>query len=120
LKLEPPDSDPQQGETNMIPYRLEHVIEQLLHSNPLNSGHEQRIIKDLTGVRVARQNARTVWDSILEHKWYMSEHLNRDVGMRTAAVDYLDNIAPRLSTSQSRIPSGLRRSFALVVKRYGS
>ena len=79
----------------MLLFRLDYVIERTLHAlNPASGRREQRIIKDLTGVRVAERNAREVWSSILEHKWYLGERLNRDVGLRTAAVDYLENIKP--------------------------
>jgi hypothetical protein len=84
----------------MIPFRLDYVIERtLLALNTANGRREQRIIRKLTGVRLTDRNAHQVWSSILEHKWYLSERLNRDVGLRTAAVDYLENIA-RPSTAQ--------------------
>jgi hypothetical protein len=78
----------------MIPFRLDHVIEKTLRASSLTSGRrEQRLIKDLTGVRLPRTKAQLVWSSILEHKWYIGERLNRDVGLRTAAADYFENIA---------------------------
>jgi hypothetical protein len=36
--------------------------------------------------------ARALWPRILEHKWFLSERLGRDVGLRVAAIDYLENI----------------------------
>lgn len=79
----------------MIPFRLEYVIERALQAaNPASGRRERRLINELTGVRLTERNAREVWPSILEHKWYLGERLNRDVGLRTAAVDYLENIAP--------------------------
>src|SRR3954470_8974517 len=79
----------------MIPFRLDYVIERTLRaSNSASGQRERRIIKDLTGIRLPKSNAREVWSSILEHKWYLGERLNRDVGLRTAAIDYLENFAP--------------------------
>jgi Domain of unknown function (DUF4032) len=79
----------------MIPFRLDYVIERTLQTiNPASGRRERRMINDLTGVRVPDRKAREIWPSILEHKWYLGERLNRDVGLRTAAVDYLENIAP--------------------------
>jgi hypothetical protein len=79
----------------MIPFRLDYVIERTLQAASLTVGRrEQRIIKEMTGVRLPRGKAREVWSSILDHKWYLGERLNRDVGLRTAAVDYVENIAP--------------------------
>jgi len=81
--------------SRMIPFRLDYVIERTLQATNLASGRrERRMIKELTGVRLPDRKAREVWSSILEHKWYLGERLNRDVGLRTAAVDYLENIAP--------------------------
>ncbi len=79
----------------MIPFRLEYVIERLVYAaSPISGRREQRMIKALTGIKVAEPHAREVWSSILEHKWYLGERLNRDVGLRAAAVDYLENINP--------------------------
>ena len=79
----------------MILFRLDYVIEQTLQATNPASGHrERRMIKELTGVPLPQRKALEVWSSILEHKWYLGERLNRDVGLRTAAVDYLENIAP--------------------------
>jgi hypothetical protein len=79
----------------MIPFRLEHVItETLSRTSPASGRRERRTIKHLTGVRLSGRSAREVWLAVLDHKWYLSERLGRDVGLRTAAVDYLENIAP--------------------------
>ena len=87
----------------MIPFRLDYIIERLLQAgNSTNGRRQQKIIRELTGVRVTERNAREVWSSILEHKWYLGERLNRDVGLRTAAVDYLENIAPPQTTQRLR------------------
>jgi Domain of unknown function (DUF4032) len=79
----------------MIPFRLEHVIvDSLNRTNPASGRRERRTIKNLTGVRLSDRSAREVWLAIVDHKWYLGERLGRDVGLRTAAVDYLENIAP--------------------------
>lgn len=95
----------------MIPFRLDYVIERMRYAmNQASGRREQRLIRDLTGVRLTERNAREVWSSILEHKWYLGERLNRDVGLRTAAVDYLENIAPPPIAQRTRrdtLPPGL-------------
>ena len=95
----------------MIPFRLDYVIERTLRaSNSASGQRERRIIKDLTGVRFGQTNAREVWASILEHKWYLGERLNRDVGLRTAAIDYLENFAPPQIVRRTRndtVPPGM-------------
>ncbi|MBA3053174.1 diguanylate cyclase [bacterium] len=54
------------------------------------------IIHYLTGLRTEEEEARTLWSSILEHKYLMSEKLFRNVGFRVAALDYFLNIDKRL------------------------
>jgi len=87
----------------MIPFRLEYVIEETLRlMSSTNGSRERRVIRDLTGVQIPGSQAREVWSAILLHKWYLGERLNRDVGLRTAAVDYLENISPPLTIAQAR------------------
>src|ERR1043165_5742516 len=53
-----------------------------------------RALRKLAGVRLSEREARAAWPRIMEHKWYMGERLGRDVGLRVAAVDYFENVAP--------------------------
>ena len=103
-----------------MPFRLEYVIERTIHlANSVNGRRERRMINKLTGVRLPEANAREVWSSILEHKWYLGERLNRDVGLRTAAVDYLENIAPSAivqRTRRDRLPPRLPMMRPLIAK----
>ncbi len=50
------------------------------------------LIFSLIGVRLDEQKARTDWKYILEHKYFMSEKLTRNVGIRVAALDFYTNI----------------------------
>ena len=49
-------------------------------------------LKSAAGPGLTPAEAREVWPQVLEHKWYMSERLGRDVGLRVAAVDYFTNV----------------------------
>ena len=103
----------------MIPFRLDYVIERSLKAAIRASGRrERRMIKELTGARMDRTHALEVWSSILEHKWYLGERLNRDVGLRTAAVDYLENIAPQPARGSFRdtLPPRLPMMRPLIAK----
>ena len=104
----------------MIPFRLDYVIERTLQAtNPASGRRERRMIKELTGVRLPERKAREAWSSILEHKWYLGERLNRDVGLRTAAVDYLENIAPPPVVRRTRrdtLPPRLPMMQPLIAK----
>jgi len=45
----------------------------------------------LTGYSVDPETATEIWPAIQQHKWYLSEKLGRDVGVRIACLDYLEN-----------------------------
>ena len=72
-----------------IAYRLDQVIERALKTPGVR---QQRALKVLTGLDLATEEASFFWPRILDHKWYMSERLGRDVGLRVAAVDYFENV----------------------------
>ena len=52
-------------------------------SRYLNS--RRRAIRRLAGVSLSEAEARAAWPRILDHKWYVSERLGRDVGPHVAA-----------------------------------
>ncbi len=48
-----------------------------------------RLLANLTGHHFKNHTeAAHYWREVLEHKWYMSEQVNQDVGLRRAALDY--------------------------------
>jgi SpoVK/Ycf46/Vps4 family AAA+-type ATPase len=47
---------------------------------------------DLSGVAFEPDIAANLWPMVLKHKWLLSEKLYRDVGLRTACIDFLDNM----------------------------
>ncbi|MHB8110963.1 MAG: ATP-binding protein [Syntrophorhabdaceae bacterium] len=49
-------------------------------------------IFEISGVKLEADIAHDVWPRILLHKWLMSEKLGRDVGLRIACIDFLENI----------------------------
>ena len=93
-----------------IPYKLDHVIEQTLNTPGLR---EQRALKVLTGLELNKGEATFFWPRILDHKWYMSERLGRDVGLRVAAVDYFENVWSE-NLWQPRRKGALRSLFEAV------
>jgi hypothetical protein len=104
-----------------IQFKLDHAIER---THALASETEQRAIKELVGVRLPALQAREVWQRIMEHKWYISERLGRDVGERVAAIDYFENIRPDLlRPAQSWIVRGLRGIWLAIkeeVRAFGA
>jgi hypothetical protein len=91
----------------MIPFRLDYVIEK---SSEEGSCDEQKALKELAGVGLKPGEARAEWPRVLEHKWFMSERLGRDVGLRVAALDYFENV---------RLPRHTRTSHAPAASRLG-
>ena len=49
-------------------------------------------IFEISGEKFAPEIAAELWPKILKHKWLLSEKLGRDVGLRTACIDYIDNM----------------------------
>jgi hypothetical protein len=93
----------------MIPFRLDYVIESTLAER---ANEEQKVLKELAGVKLTPAEARAEWTRVLEHKWFISERMGRDVGLRVAAIDYFENVRlPRHTrTAHKPLPSRLRRA----------
>jgi transitional endoplasmic reticulum ATPase len=49
-------------------------------------------IFEMSGVKFEADTASDLWAKILQHKWLLSEKVGRDVGFRTACVDFLENV----------------------------
>lgn len=73
----------------MIPFRLDYAIDRTLRDNRCE---EKRLLRELAGVRLSAAEARAEWPRVLEHKWFVSERLGRDIGLRVAALDYFENV----------------------------
>jgi hypothetical protein len=93
----------------MVPFKLDYVIEQTLRGG---ASEEQRLLGELAGVKLARAEAAAEWPRVLEHKWFVSERLGRDIGLRVAAIDYFENVRlPRHARTSGRGAShALRRA----------
>lgn len=69
-------------------YKLDYTIEKTLNFKP---NLEQKFLLEYTGKKFSEEEARGLWLRVIDHKWYISERLNRDIGLRVAAVDYVQN-----------------------------
>lgn len=49
-------------------------------------------IFEINGIKFDPDAAADLWPRILQHKWLMSEKLGRDVGLRVACTDFLENM----------------------------
>lgn len=71
-----------------VQFESDHVTGQAL----ADDGSETQELKSVAAVALSSLEAQEVWPQVLEHKWYMSERLGRDVGLRVAALDYFKNV----------------------------
>lgn len=54
-------------------------------------------IFEMSGVKFEPEIAVDLWAKIQQHKWLLSERLCRDVGFRTACIDFLENMEQALN-----------------------
>ena len=54
-------------------------------------------IFELSGAKFEPDIAADLWPKIMKHKWLLSEKLGRDVGLRIACIDFLENIEQALA-----------------------
>lgn len=52
------------------------------------------LIYEFSGQKVELKIAEELWPKIMQHKWVLSEKLGRDVGMKVACLDFMENIEP--------------------------
>lgn len=54
-------------------------------------------IFEISGAKFEPELAFDLWPKILQHKWLLSEKLGRDVGLRIACIDFLENMEQALN-----------------------
>jgi len=99
----------------MVIYRDDLAIDKVLRSAP---GLERTILRIYTGREISEPDAKVLWQRILDHKWYVSERLSRDVGFRVAAIDYVEHFYDPFQTTRS--PSALSVYGKMFMKRVGT
>ncbi len=103
----------------MILYKLDYVIEKTLNK----ASDERQVLHKLANVKLSDRDAAKAWTRILDHKWYMSERMGRDVGLRVAAIDYFENVepvpTPRRAASRGGLPARLRMMEPLMKQAHG-
>lgn len=77
------------GDTQHVAEELHEPLERLR----LRRGNElfSDLLHALTHKRYQSSEAEYLWNEIVVHKYYMSEKLKRNVGIKVAVLDYLDN-----------------------------
>jgi hypothetical protein len=69
-------------------YRNDYLIDRILESILTR---EQKDLAEFTGKTLSKSEAKNVWERVVDHKWYVSERLQRDIGLRVAAIDFVEN-----------------------------
>lgn len=80
----------------------------------------QIFLQEFTGNSFSRADAEIIWSKVIDHKWYVSEDLRRDVGLRVAAVDFVDNFyAPQKNRTKAKTEnSGFFSQAVIKVKKF--
>ncbi len=60
------------------------------HESPTPEECASKIF-EMSGMKFSPEAAADLWAKILQHKWLLSEKVGRDVGCRTACIDFLEN-----------------------------
>jgi hypothetical protein len=72
---------------------------------------QRTLLNAMAGVKLSARESREALPRIENHKWYMSERLGRDVGLRVAVIDYFENIYE---------PPAVRSESGTLTQRLGS
>ena len=72
----------------MIFYALDYTIEKVLQQKQTDA---QKFLRKFTDEKFSKSEAQFIFEKIGDHKWYVSERLQRDIGLNVAAVDYFEN-----------------------------
>ncbi len=84
---------------------------------------DRNVLQIFIGKRLSEMEADRLLHRIADHKWYVGERLDRDVGYYVAAIDYIENFYRPLSSQRggSEIAAFLRKATRAVgsaVKTY--
>ncbi|MFT3746010.1 MAG: hypothetical protein QM785_17200 [Pyrinomonadaceae bacterium] len=72
----------------MTSYNLQFASDTPIDQVP---GMGRSLLQVYTGSRISEMEADRLLRRIADHKWHISEKLNRDVGFHVAAIDYVEN-----------------------------
>ena len=93
-------------------YRLDYTVEKTLNFKP---SLEQKFLLEYTGKNFPAKEAEKLWLMVIDHKWYVSERLNRDIGLRVAAVDYIANFyKPPVNENKDSFIRTMQKFFRTV------
>jgi hypothetical protein len=77
----------------------------------------QVMLEQFTGREFSRRDAETLWSGVIRHQKLLSRSLEREVSLRVAAVDFIENVVDEASIGR-KSGSGIRAFFGFWLKRY--
>lgn len=82
----------------------------------------QGLVEAMTGIVLPRREAKIVLERIPDHKWLLSEQLGRDVGIKVAAIDLVENFYHPVSRAAfgDRIWNGIKTAFVRYAEARGN
>jgi len=81
-----------------------------------NEDYSARIF-EISGYKVNPEMAQDIWTQMQHHKWVLSEKMSRDVGIKVACVDYIENVfSAENSLHESQKIDQLRRLGAQIIQ----
>ncbi len=69
-----------------------------LQNGKLSSEEYASNIFEISGHKVDPEVSAELWAKIQRHKWVLSEKIGRDVGIKVACLDYIENVLPTESS----------------------
>ncbi|HOW27444.1 MAG TPA: diguanylate cyclase [Elusimicrobiota bacterium] len=92
--------------------RTKHLLDRFLEEKKESLYSD--VIYYLTSERFPENQAKAMWDDILNHKFFISESMGRNVGVRVAAIDYLLNVRKLIHTPRVIKSSDFRKAVKLA------
>jgi len=85
----------------------------------------QGLVEAMTGIVLPRREAKIVLEKIPDHKWLLSEQLGRDVGIKVAAMDLVENFyAPvpegGVGIFANKVWNGVKAAFVRYAEARGN
>jgi SpoVK/Ycf46/Vps4 family AAA+-type ATPase len=65
-----------------------------IHSETASPEEHAATILEISGHKIDPVLAEDLWNRIMQHKWVLSEKIGRDVGIKVACLDFIENIVP--------------------------
>lgn len=91
---------------------LQYIVDRIIEKNR-NTFYSDLLYR-LTGERFSEPEAKQLWQEILQHKYIMSEKFGRNVGIRVASLDYLENIKKLIQMPKIIEESEFRKTVKLA------